>query len=132
MIVGNDSSFTKLPTIMQIALFADLHGRILLAFKLIERLQRERNIKIDFILQCGDLGIFPHLSKLDKATLRHAKREPSELGFFHHFTKKNKKVEALLEKVEATMFAVRGNHEDHEYLNQLEEKSDESSFEIDI
>ncbi len=117
---------------MKIALFADLHGRILLSFKLIERLERERNIKIDLILQCGDLGAFPNPSKLDKATLRHATREPSELGFYHHFTKKNKKVEQVLDKVEATMYAVRGNHEDHEFLNNLEEKSVESSFPIDI
>lgn len=78
-------------TIMKIALFADLHGRILLAFKLIERLQKERNIKIDLVLQCGDLGVFPTISNLDKATLRHAKRDTSELGFYHHFTKKIKK-----------------------------------------
>ncbi|WP_291726309.1 metallophosphoesterase family protein [Bernardetia sp.] len=117
---------------MKIALFADLHGRILLAFKLIERLQRERNIKIDLILQCGDLGAFPNITNLDKATLRHAKREPSELGFYHHFTKKSKKVEQILEKVEATMYAVRGNHEDHQFLNELEQQSNESSFPIDV
>ncbi|AFM02947.1 putative phosphoesterase, ICC [Bernardetia litoralis DSM 6794] len=117
---------------MKIALFADLHGRILLAFKLIERLERERNIKIDLILQCGDLGVFPNLSKLDKATLRHAKREPSELGFHHHFTKKNKKIEQILEKTEAKMYAVRGNHEDHEFLNKLEKESSEANFPIDI
>lgn len=117
---------------MKIALFADLHGRILLAFKLIERLERERNIKIDLILQCGDLGAFPNPSNLDKATLRHARREPSELGFYHHFTKKNKKIEEILEKVEAKIYSVRGNHEDHEFLNELEKKSTETNFPIDI
>ncbi len=117
---------------MKIALFADLHGRILLAFKLIERLERERNIKIDLILQCGDLGAFPDPTNLDKATLRHARREPSELGFYHHFIKKNKKIEQILDKIEATMYAVRGNHEDHEFLNKLEKQSDEASFPIDV
>ena len=41
---------------MNIAIFADLHGRILLAFKLCARWQKETGEQIDLILQAGDLG----------------------------------------------------------------------------
>jgi Icc-related predicted phosphoesterase len=116
---------------MKIALFADLHGRILLAFKLVERLQRERGIKIDLILQCGDLGIFPNPQKLDKATLRHAARDSTELGFSRYFLKPNSSAEKVLAKLTCNMLAVRGNHEDHLFLNELEQKSQGSNFAID-
>ena len=51
---------------MRIAVFADVHGRILLAFKLVARYQRETGEHIDLILQCGDMGIFPDIATLDK------------------------------------------------------------------
>ncbi|GCE21451.1 hypothetical protein [Dictyobacter kobayashii] len=41
---------------MNIAVFADLHGRLLLAFQLCARWQRETGEHIDLILQAGDLG----------------------------------------------------------------------------
>ena len=42
---------------MRIAIFSDVHGRILLAFKLVLRYQIETGNKINYILQCGDAGI---------------------------------------------------------------------------
>jgi Icc-related predicted phosphoesterase len=116
---------------MKIALFADLHGRILLAFKLIERLQRERNIQVDLILQCGDLGIFPNPHQLDKATQRHAARDTSELGFSTYFLKPNQQTDRVLANVGCKMIGVRGNHEDHLFLNELEKKSTQSIFSVD-
>jgi hypothetical protein len=74
-----------LPTLafltMNIAVFADLHGRIRLCFMLCERWERESGEKIDLVLQAGDLGAFPDMSRLDKATIRHAEKDPTELGF---------------------------------------------------
>lgn len=40
---------------MKIALFSDIHGKILLPFKLVDLYQKETNNKIDFILQFGDI-----------------------------------------------------------------------------
>lgn len=74
---------------MNIAIFADVHGRILLAFKLVGRFQQETGEKIDLILQCGDMGIFPDPTKLDKATIRHAESDETELGFSEHFVEPN-------------------------------------------
>lgn len=41
---------------MNIAVFADVHGRILLAFKLCARWEKETGEQIDLILQAGDMG----------------------------------------------------------------------------
>jgi len=116
---------------MKIAVFADLHGRIFLCLKLVERLQRERNIKIDLILQCGDVGIFPNLHKLDKATLQHARRDPTELGFYRYFIKPQHQLKRLFKKLACDLVCVRGNHEDHEFLNQLEAQSQAPRFAVD-
>jgi len=116
---------------MNIAVFSDIHGRILLCFKLVERYQRETGKYIDLILQCGDLGIFRETSELDKATKRYAQIDSTELGFQRLFAKPHKEAEEVLAKVGCPMICVRGNHEDHTYLDQLELKTDEPLFSVD-
>jgi Icc-related predicted phosphoesterase len=116
---------------MNIAIFADVHGRILLAFKVVERYQRETGEKIDLILQCGDMGIFPDPSRLDKATIRHAEVDETELGFSRHFVVPNDEAERVLSQVDCNLLCVRGNHEDHAFLDQLELQSNESAFSAD-
>ncbi|MDJ1499310.1 metallophosphoesterase [Xanthocytophaga agilis] len=116
---------------MNILLFADLHGRILPALKLATRLQKERNVQLDLIVQCGDMGIYPKPEKFDKATVRHAQRDETELGFSRYFTHPSTEVASLLEELSCDVICVRGNHEDHEFLNGLEQKSSESRFPVD-
>lgn len=70
---------------MRIAIFADIHGKFLLPFKLVDLYQKETGNEIDLILQCGDMGAFPDIKNLDKATLRHASRDRDELGFYDDF-----------------------------------------------
>lgn len=117
---------------MRIALFADIHGKILLPFKLCDLYQKETGNKIDLILQCGDIGAFPSLDNLDKATIRHARNDRDELGFYDHFTTEKQEIKTYLDKLNLNMICVRGNHEDHEYLNQLESKTEDSRFPIDV
>jgi len=116
---------------MNIAILADVHGRILLAFKVLNRYQQETGERIDVILQCGDVGIFPDTSKLDKATIRHAEGDPTELGFSEHFAEPKPEVEELLARLSCNMVCVRGNHEDHEFLDRLEEESQDAAFPVD-
>ena len=116
---------------MNTAVFADVHGRILLAFKVVDRYQRETGEHIDVILQCGDVGIFPDTSKLDRATIRHAESDPTELGFSDHFVEPKPEVEELLARLSCNMVCVRGNHEDHEFLDRLEEQSQNAAFPVD-
>ncbi|MEO8610663.1 MAG: metallophosphoesterase [Chloroflexota bacterium] len=116
---------------MNIAIFADIHGRILLCFKLCERWQRETGEQLDLVLQAGDLGVFPDVSRLDKATIRHTQDDPSELGFTHDFAEHKSDVAEELAKTAFPLIFVRGNHEDQEWLDALEQKSDAPIFAID-
>jgi predicted phosphodiesterase len=119
---------------MKIALFADIHGKILLPFKLVDLYQKETGNKIDLILQCGDIGAFPSITNLDKATLRHALDDPDELGFMDDFVAKNPSIEKYLNDLNLNMICVRGNHEDHLYLDEIERASGKQNplFPIDI
>jgi Icc-related predicted phosphoesterase len=118
---------------MNIAVFADIHGRVALAFKLCARWQVETGQRIDLILQAGDLGAFPDLGGLDKATRRYGEKDPSELGFSEHFAQHDAKIEEMLSHTTAPMVFVRGNHEDHRWLDELERLSgSEPLFRIDV
>ncbi|MBE7661515.1 metallophosphoesterase [Tenacibaculum finnmarkense] len=117
---------------MRIAIFSDIHGKILFPFKLVKLYQKETNEKIDFILQCGDIGCYPDINNLDKATIKHAKNDRDELGFYDSFTEEIPEIKNFLDELNVNMICVRGNHEDHEYLDKIEGKSHKSMFPIDI
>jgi Icc-related predicted phosphoesterase len=117
---------------MNIAIFADVHGRVLLAFKLCARWQRETGEQIDLILQAGDLGAYPEMERLDRATRRYAERDPTELGFMEYFIKEKSEIASLLAQTSCPMIFVRGNHEDHAWLDELERQSTGPIFPIDI
>jgi len=116
---------------MNIAVFADLHGRLLLAFKLCARWQRETGENIDLILQAGDLGAYPAMEGLDRATRKYAERDPTELGFMQHFCTYDPHVSAILAQTNCPMIFVRGNHEDHIWLDALEQQHAGTIFPID-
>ncbi|MGD1841027.1 MAG: metallophosphoesterase [Thermonemataceae bacterium] len=117
---------------MKVAIFADIHGKILLPFRLVNLYQKETNEKIDFILQCGDMGCYPAIDNLDKATIKHAKNDRDELGFHDYFVKDIPKIRIFLNQLNINMICVRGNHEDHDYLDKLERETNESIFPVDI
>lgn len=117
---------------MKVAIFSDIHGKILLPFKLVDLYQKETSEKIDFILQCGDMGCYPDINNLDKATIKHAKNDRDELGFYDYFVKDIPEIRIFLDKLNIDMICVRGNHEDHEYLDKLEKETEASRFPIDI
>ncbi len=118
---------------MKIALFSDIHGKILLPFKLVDLYQKETGFKIDFILQCGDIGAYPDIENLDKATIKHAQYDRDELGFHDHFTRENPEIRTFLDELDIDMICVRGNHEDHDFLDGLENQHPSAHlFPIDI
>ncbi len=119
---------------IRVAIFADIHGKFLLPFKLVDRFQKLTGHKVDLILQCGDMGAFPDKTNMDKATLRHAKNDRDELGFIDDFVDSKIEIREFLDKLNIDMLCVRGNHEDHEFLDELEQvakKNDEAAFSID-
>ncbi|MFC0426622.1 metallophosphoesterase family protein [Chryseobacterium scophthalmum] len=118
---------------MRVAIFSDIHGKMLLPFKLVDLYQKETGNKIDFILQCGDMGAYPNIENLDKATIKHAQYDRDELGFHDDFIKTDQKIKLFLDELNINMICVRGNHEDHDFLNNLEkENSQNSLFPIDV
>jgi calcineurin-like phosphoesterase family protein len=116
---------------MNIAVFSDVHGRILLAFALCARWERETGERIDLTLQAGDLGVYPDETRLDRATIKHAKADPEELGFLAHFVERKAEVAAILDSTDCPMIFVRGNHEDHAFLDGLEAEASEPIFPVD-
>jgi DNA repair exonuclease SbcCD nuclease subunit len=95
------------------------------------RWQRETGEHIDLILQAGDLGAYPALERLDKATRRYAEQDPTELGFLQHFAQYDEEVAALLKQTDCPLVFVRGNHEDHQWLDELEQQANGPIFPVD-
>lgn len=119
---------------IRVAIFADIHGKFLLPFKLVDHYQKSTGNKIDLILQCGDMGAFPNKSRMDKATLRHAKHDRDELGFIDAFAYVHAEIAQFLDELNIDMLCVRGNHEDHEFLDKLENEAsflEEPAYPID-
>lgn len=119
---------------MKIALFADIHGKMLLPFALVDIYQQETGEKINLILQCGDMGAYPNMDNLDKATLKHAQYDRDELGFYDDCIEINPKIQAFLQTLNLDMICVRGNHEDHDFLDNLEQNAPKNTglFAIDV
>ena len=109
---------------MNIAVFSDVHGRILLCFLLCARWQRETGERLDAILQAGDLGAYPSEARMDRATIRHGRVDPTEFGFAEDFVAYREDVANVLARTECPLIFVRGNHEDHAWLDELERQSD--------
>lgn len=111
---------------LNIAVLGDVHGHLTLAYRVLKRWEREEGETIDLILQVGDFGAFPPPYRLDKATKRFAESDPDELGFTAYYNGEPEAEEILgpepLEhrRIEADMVFIRGNHEDFQYLLELE------------
>jgi hypothetical protein len=116
---------------MNIAVFSDVHGRVLLAFLLAARWQRETGERLDAILQAGDLGVYPTATGLDRATIQHARRDPAELGFSTYFAAYHEDIAGALSRTSFPMIFARGNHEDHAWLDALERQMKGPLFPID-
>jgi hypothetical protein len=85
-------------------------------------------------LQAGDLGAFPDHAQLDRATRTWGERDPSELAFRADFTQRDSQVEALLAETTCPLVFVRGNHEDHQWLDSLERRAPaaDAIFAVDV
>jgi hypothetical protein len=117
-------------SIRHIAVCGDAHGHLRLMFQLCRLWQLDHGVHLDGILQCGDLGFYPDLSRLDRATRNYAKRDPEELGFAEYLAlpkplKRDKLLAQTLNgdpddlnTVRCPVIFCHGNHEDFELLAQ--------------
>jgi hypothetical protein len=115
--------------------FGDLHGRVLPAFRLAMAWGREHGVPVEGLLQVGDLGYFPDLTRLDRATIRHASEDPLELGV-RQVTEPSAQADALFlgeEPAPRALWFVAGNHEDFEALAALDQAAgpEAASFPVD-
>ena len=79
------------------------------------------------------MGAYPTIENLDKATIKHAQYDRDELGFHDDFTKENAEIKSFLDQLNINMICVRGNHEDHDFLDNLEKENPQNSlFHIDV
>jgi hypothetical protein len=106
---------------------------MLLCFLLCARWQQETGERIDAIFQAGDLGAYPTEAGMDHATIRHGRLDATEFGFSTDFTIYQEDVARAIECTECPLIFVRGNHEDHAWLDTLERQTDEADelFPID-
>jgi hypothetical protein len=100
--------------------FGDLHGRVLPAFRLALAWQREHGERLAGLLQVGDLGYFPDLTRLDNATRRFADKDPMELGV-QLVIQPTREADAVFgeEAVPEALWFTVGNHEDHDALERM-------------
>ena len=99
-------------------IFGDLHGRILPAFCLAARWEREHGVRLDGLLQVGDLGYFPDVARLDRATARQAADDPMELGTCL-VVEPNREADEVFHGEAGpppTLWFTAGNHEDFDAL----------------
>jgi hypothetical protein len=101
--------------------FGDLHGRVLPAFRLALAWQRDHGERLAGLLQVGDLGFFPDATRLDKATQRHAERDPLELGA-QLIARRGRQADAVFAEPDLPegMWFTAGNHEDYDALEELQ------------
>ncbi len=98
------------------AVFGDVHGRITLMLMLSRAWEKKTGRSLDGVLQVGDMGAYPDLSRIDDATRRHAARDSDELGF-SQYLRSCREGAALLDGGGWPVVWVRGNHEDFDYLS---------------
>jgi hypothetical protein len=93
-------------------------------FAILGQWQHEAGLKLDLILQLGDLGAFPDHSRIDSATKRWAASDPEEMGF-REFAGANPP-RTLLDPRPQLVF-IPGNHEDFDFLEARDRQAPDQS-----
>jgi hypothetical protein len=113
---------------INVAVFGDLHGRVLLPFYLCGRWEELHGEPISCALCVGDAGIYRGFHNMEKTSRRWAKRHPEELGFSKFFFRldprnaclaRHPTADQVLATTRADLYFVPGNHEEHDYLEML-------------
>ncbi|QJW96743.1 metallophosphoesterase family protein [Frigoriglobus tundricola] len=115
-------------------MFGDLHGRILPAFRFAAYWTKRTGREVAALLQVGDLGYFPDVSRMDKATLRHAKGDPLELGALDVATRTSAADRVFDDDPHCPpgLWFTAGNHEDFDELERYAQASGrQSDFAVD-
>jgi len=108
---------------MKIAFVGDVHGCVLHALGALVLLQDRRGIRLDAVIQVGDLGAYPSADRFDEPSRRFGRDHPAQGDFFRLLDPSPSlagAVRSALGHVPPVLF-VSGNHEDHDWLAGLHE-----------
>ncbi|WP_157995854.1 metallophosphoesterase family protein [Thermomonospora amylolytica] len=111
---------------MKVAFFGDVHGCALHALGAAVLLGRRRGIRLDALIQVGDLGAYPSPERWDEASRRFGADNPAQHDFFRLLDPPPRIAEGVrlaLAEVPPFLF-VSGNHEDHDWLASLHQAGD--------
>jgi len=106
---------------MKIAFVGDVHGCVLHALGALVLLQGRRGIRLDAVIQVGDLGAYPSADRFDGPSHRFGRDHPAQGDFFRLLDPSPSlagAVRSALEHLPPVLF-VSGNHEDHDWLAGL-------------
>ena len=119
---------------MLIGFIDDVHGRVFHAIAAVATWQTQTGKQLDLLIQVGDLGAFPDITKLDPATNRYLAADPAEADFSRLLQSENEYGEAiayLREQFVTPIHFIRGNHEDFAWLHQISKESEGAGVIID-
>lgn len=106
---------------MKIAFFGDVHGCVQHALGAAAMLATRRGIRLDAMIQVGDLGAYPSPERWDEPSQRFGATHPAQGDFFRLLDPSSRLAEGVrlaLGAVPPFLF-LSGNHEDHPWLDTL-------------
>ncbi|WP_281424207.1 metallophosphoesterase family protein [Nonomuraea rhizosphaerae] len=118
---------------MKIAFLGDVHGCVLHALGAAVVLRRRREIRLDAVIQVGDLGAFPSSGRWDESSRRFGGDHPAQEDFFRLLDPSPALadgVRSALGQIPSVLF-VSGNHEDHDWLASLHDKASAEVVPVD-
>ena len=90
---------------MNIFIAGDTHGEITALYERIFKLEERLGITADWVLQTGNLGVWPDPNRIDRATRNHG----GDVDFFRYYLESR--------AVPRPTVFVAGKHEDHRWMN---------------
>lgn len=112
---------------MLVAFVGDTHGNLNIMYAVVAAWEKRTGLKIDLVVQVGDFGFWLSEDTVDLMTRKHAERlneqaRKSALGTIRAVCGDYPEYVLGEQTVPTPTLVIRGNHEDQEYLMQLERK----------
>lgn len=109
---------------MKIAFLGDIHGRVFHALAVLAKWQKVYNEKLDLVIQAGDFGAYPYPDE-HLLNNRFVKKDPTELDFSRYIKGDGDTSDffnMIKTQLKTPIYFIRGNHEDFDWLDSLNDK----------
>jgi hypothetical protein len=106
---------------VRIAFIGDVHGCVLHALGSMVLLQERRGVRLNAVIQVGDLGAYPSFDRFDEPSRRFIADSPAQGDFFRLLDPSAELRDTVAHALDLVppMLFLSGNHEDHEWLAAL-------------